>query len=65
MRADWTSAVWPSLCLLTLTSALAAATGLLWTLSPVWQAVAVVPGLLVMLCVVVASWADWSRSGGR
>lgn len=62
----WTTAVWRFLCLLTLISALAAFTGLLWLLPPLVQGVAVLPGLLVTLLYVVAGWADSStRSDGR
>lgn len=65
-RSDrWTAIVWRLLCLLTLTSALAAATGLLWALSPFWQGVAVLPGMLVAVCLAVASVHDSQRGGGR
>lgn len=64
-RRDSTVPAWRLLCLLTLTSALAAATGLLWALSPLWQGVAVLPGMLVAVCLVLASVHDSQRGGGR
>ncbi|PRI11916.1 hypothetical protein [Leucobacter massiliensis] len=63
-RTGWTTAAWRLLCLLTVMSGLAAASGLLWTLSPLCQALAVAPGLLVVLLVCVASWADWQQRLG-
>lgn len=63
--ADRTLIMWWLLCLLTLTSALLAATGLLWALSPLLQGIAVVPGMLVALCLVVASVHDSQRGGRR
>lgn len=65
MRAPidlWTCVVWRILCLLTLTSAAAAVTGLLFVLPTLWQGLAVAPGLLVTLLYAVASWADSSTS---
>lgn len=59
---DWTVLVWRLLCLLTVMSALLAVTGVLWSLPPVWVGVVSIPGLLVMLLVAVASYADWCRS---
>ncbi|PRI10951.1 hypothetical protein [Leucobacter massiliensis] len=64
VRTGWTTAAWRLLCLLTVMSGLAAASGLLWTLSPLWQALAVAPGLLVLLLVVVAFCADWGDGCG-
>jgi hypothetical protein len=61
-RADSTLIVWRLLCLLALTSGLVAVTPLWSLLPPLWQGIASIPGLVVMLLVVVASWADWSTS---
>lgn len=58
----WITRVWRLLCLLTVMSALLAVTGVLSSLPPVWVGVVSIPGLLVMLLVAVASYADWSRS---
>lgn len=57
--------VWRLLCLLTIIAATLAVTGLLWALSPILQGLALVPGLLVMLLMGVASFADSQRSSGR
>lgn len=54
----WTTRVWRCLCLLTGMSVLAAVTGVLWIWPPVVQGFAVVPGLVVTLLILVASWAD-------
>lgn len=59
---EWTTFVWRALCLLALTSGLVAVTPLWSLLPPLWQGIASIPGLVVMLLVVVASWADWSTS---
>ncbi len=61
----WTAWVWRLLCLLTAMSGLAAYTGVLWSLPPLWLGVALMPGLLVTLIFAVASYADWrsSRAG--
>lgn len=57
-----TRIVWSALCLLTIITAAMALTGLLWTLSPILQGLALVPGLLVTLLLVVASYADSQHS---
>ncbi|WP_449281215.1 hypothetical protein [Leucobacter sp.] len=62
---DWTLIVWRFLRLLTITSALAAGTGLLSVTPPLVQGIAVMPGLLVVLVLVVAAWADSSTGCGR
>lgn len=64
-RGDWTTVVWRFLCLLTITSAVAAGTGILWLAPPLVQGVALVPGLLVAVALVVAAWADSSTGCGR
>ena len=56
--------MWRLLCLLTGMSVLLAVTGLLWLLPPVWQGVAVAPGLVVTLLMIVAHVAS-SRGSGR
>lgn len=58
----WTTLVWRLLCLLAWLTALALLTGLYWLLPPVWQGLAMVPGLLVALLLVVASVHDSGRS---
>lgn len=58
----WTLIVWRLLCLLTCITALALITGPYWLLPSVWQGLAVMPGLLVMLLILVASVHDSGRS---
>ena len=48
-RITW---AWRLLCLLAWLTALALLTGLYWLLPPVWQGLAMLPGLLVALLLV-------------
>lgn len=57
-----TTLVWRLLCLLAWLTALALITGLYWWLPPVWQGLAILPGFLVALLLVVASAQDSGRS---
>lgn len=59
----WTTLVWRLLCLLAWLTLLALITGLYWWLPPLWQGLAMLPGLLVALLLVVASVHDSGRSG--
>lgn len=58
----WTTAAWRLLCLLATMSGLAAVTGLFSALPPLWMGVVSIPGLVVMLLLFVAWWADCSSS---
>ncbi|EYT56044.1 hypothetical protein H490_0104040 [Leucobacter sp. UCD-THU] len=64
---DWTDHAWRILCLLAVAAALTAFTPLWWT-SPIVQGLSVVPGLLVMLILVIASCApstgSWTSRAG-
>lgn len=62
---DWTKLAWRMLCMLAVTSALTVFTPLWWILSPLWQAVAVAPGLIVTLILLVAAFADSSRDSSQ
>lgn len=60
-RATAITAVWRILCLLATMPALAAFTGLLSVLPPLWLGVSLLPGLLVMLLIIVAGYAERSQ----
>lgn len=54
--------VWSILCLLVALTALAAVTEVLWSLSPLWLGIALIPAALVTLVFATACCADWSSS---
>lgn len=61
---DWTTVVWRCLCGLVIMSGFVAVTGLWEALPGVVRGLMMIPGLLVMLVLAVACWADWSASRG-
>lgn len=62
---DWTARAWRLLCWMAALTALAAVTGALWSLPPVLLGLALTPGLLVMLLVAIASYANSQSSRGN
>ncbi|WP_017791906.1 hypothetical protein [Leucobacter salsicius] len=60
-RATAITAAWRILCMLATMPPLAAFTGLLAALPPLWLGVSLLPGVLVMLLTAVAAYAERSQ----